>query len=209
MDRDSGPDGDRLRAALAQSARMTRRERRARDRGQPRYTGSAGAPVQALADISLHAAQGELLAVVGPSGCGKTTLLELICGLQDTRRGSDRSAPAALMPQRDLLLPWLSAVDNAALALRIAQCPARAGARAGGAAIRRAGPRGIRAGPPARALRRDAPAGGVRAHAAVGQAGAVSGRAVRRAGRDHACGDAGVAGGRAGAGAENGRAGDA
>ena len=29
------------------------------------------------------------------------------------------SAPAALMPQRDLLLPWLSAIDNAGLALRV------------------------------------------------------------------------------------------
>src|SRR5581483_1061810 len=29
-----------------------------------------------------------------------------------------QAAPAALMPQRDLLLPWLSAVDNAGLALR-------------------------------------------------------------------------------------------
>ena len=33
------------------------------------------------------------------------------------------------MPQRDLLLPWLSAVDNAALALRIAAPLARAGTR--------------------------------------------------------------------------------
>jgi NitT/TauT family transport system ATP-binding protein len=56
--------------------------------------------------------------VVGPSGCGKTTLLELICGLQSPDAGSVVSAPAALMPQRDLLLPWLSAIDNAALALR-------------------------------------------------------------------------------------------
>jgi NitT/TauT family transport system ATP-binding protein len=80
----------------------------------------AARDVQALLDVSLHAARGELVAVVGPSGCGKTTLLELICGLQEPDAGEVSSEPAALMPQRDLLLPWLSAVDNAALALRIA-----------------------------------------------------------------------------------------
>jgi NitT/TauT family transport system ATP-binding protein len=77
--------------------------------------------VQALAGVSAHAAGGELLAVVGPSGCGKTTLLELICGLQVADGGSIACAPAVLMPQRDLLLPWLSALENAALALRIAR----------------------------------------------------------------------------------------
>jgi ABC-type nitrate/sulfonate/bicarbonate transport system ATPase subunit len=86
-------------------------------------TGGAERAVRALADVSLYADRGELLAVVGPSGCGKTTLLELICGLQSPDAGSVRSEPAALMPQRDLLLPWLSAVDNAALALRIAKRP--------------------------------------------------------------------------------------
>ncbi len=56
----------------------------------------------------------------GPSGCGKTTLLELVCGLQEPDSGTVRAAPAVLMPQRDLLLPWLTAIDNAALALRVA-----------------------------------------------------------------------------------------
>ena len=93
------------------------------------YRDRHGASVQALAGISLYADHGELLAVVGPSGCGKTTLLELICGLQTPDRGVLQCAPAALMPQRDLLLPWLSALDNAALALRIAGRP-RADARA-------------------------------------------------------------------------------
>ena len=82
----------------------------------------------ALHELSLHAAAGETVAVVGASGCGKTTLLELICGLQQPDTGTVRCAPAALMPQRDLLLPWLSALDNAALALRvrgIARRPAR------------------------------------------------------------------------------------
>jgi NitT/TauT family transport system ATP-binding protein len=81
------------------------------------FTSRTGA-VPALAGVSLHAAPGEIVTVVGPSGCGKTTLLELICGLQSPDAGSVVSAPAALMPQRDLLLPWLSAIDNAALALR-------------------------------------------------------------------------------------------
>ncbi|HTB50586.1 MAG TPA: ABC transporter ATP-binding protein [Solirubrobacteraceae bacterium] len=84
------------------------------------YRDRRGTEVQALAGVSLYASRGSVLAVVGPSGCGKTTLLELICGLQRLDTGSIECAPAVLMPQRDLLLPWLSAVDNAALALRIA-----------------------------------------------------------------------------------------
>jgi NitT/TauT family transport system ATP-binding protein len=97
------------------------------------YRDASGAPVRALAEVSLYADHGELLAVVGPSGCGKTTLLELICGLQAPDAGTIECAPAALMPQRDLLLPWLSALDNAALALRIAHRPrAEARARAAG-----------------------------------------------------------------------------
>jgi NitT/TauT family transport system ATP-binding protein len=76
--------------------------------------------VVALEGVSLHVAHGEVAAVVGPSGCGKSTLLELVCGLQQPDAGLLRCAPAVLMPQRDLLLPWLSALDNAALAVRIA-----------------------------------------------------------------------------------------
>ncbi|HMD51978.1 MAG TPA: ABC transporter ATP-binding protein [Solirubrobacteraceae bacterium] len=87
------------------------------------YRGRGGASVQALADVSLQAESGELVAVVGPSGCGKSTLLELICGLQSPDRGLLESPPAVLMAQRDLLLPWLSALDNAALSLRVARVP--------------------------------------------------------------------------------------
>jgi NitT/TauT family transport system ATP-binding protein len=88
--------------------------------------------VSALAGMSLRASERETVAVVGPSGCGKTTLLELICGLQAPDSGTVLAAPAALMPQRDLLLPWLSATDNAALALR-ARGVTRAEARAAAA----------------------------------------------------------------------------
>jgi ABC-type nitrate/sulfonate/bicarbonate transport system ATPase subunit len=75
-------------------------------------------------EVPAHAAVG----LVGPSGCGKSTLLELICGLREPDAGTiavggagaaaERLARCAYMPQRDLLLPWYSALDNAALALR-------------------------------------------------------------------------------------------
>lgn len=73
----------------------------------------------ALANISLRVAREEVYALVGPSGCGKTTLLELIAGLGAPERGTIDAEPAVLMPQRDLLLPWLPAIDNAALPLRL------------------------------------------------------------------------------------------
>ena len=76
--------------------------------------------VLALDGVDLDVAPREIVAVVGPSGCGKTTLLELVCGLQAPDAGSVRGDRAVLMPQRDGLLPWLSAIDNAALAPRLA-----------------------------------------------------------------------------------------
>ena len=61
--------------------------------------------VVALDGVTVRAAANETVAVVGPSGCGKSTLLELICGLAEPDGGEVNSAPAALMPQRDGLLP--------------------------------------------------------------------------------------------------------
>jgi NitT/TauT family transport system ATP-binding protein len=76
--------------------------------------------VRALEGVDLDIGAGERVAVVGPSGCGKTTLLELVCGLQQADAGTVSASPAVLMPQRDGLLPWLRAIDNAALAARLA-----------------------------------------------------------------------------------------
>jgi ABC-type nitrate/sulfonate/bicarbonate transport system ATPase subunit len=84
--------------------------------------------LRVLERIDLEVGPGEVVALVGPSGCGKSTLLELVAGLieptegtvavDDARDGPGRLRRSALLPQRDLLLPWMSAIDNAALAAR-------------------------------------------------------------------------------------------
>ncbi|MSW95364.1 MAG: ATP-binding cassette domain-containing protein, partial [Actinobacteria bacterium] len=82
-------------------------------------SGRRAAPVEAVAHASFSAGPGEVVALVGPSGCGKSTLLEVICGLLAPTSGTVTADPAVLMPQRDLLLPWLDALGNAALAARL------------------------------------------------------------------------------------------
>jgi NitT/TauT family transport system ATP-binding protein len=86
--------------------------------------------LRALDRVDLSVPPGGVLGIVGPSGCGKSTLLEIVAGLREPTDGEasvagawaadDRLARCALMPQRDLLLPWLPAIDNASLALRLA-----------------------------------------------------------------------------------------
>ena len=99
-----------------------------------------GLPV--LDDVAFDVAPGEFVAVLGPSGCGKSTLFDVIAGLDrpDAGRvlvdGADATgsfAHAAYMPQRDLLFPWRSVLDNTALGLEVAgvrRAEARARARA-------------------------------------------------------------------------------
>ena len=94
----------------------------------------AGRPSEVIADISVSLSHGEIVAVVGPSGCGKSTLLNLLCGLTPRSRGDVLwyGVAAAGMPkrvgymlQKDLLLPWRTALKTVSLGLELHDIPAR------------------------------------------------------------------------------------
>jgi ABC-type nitrate/sulfonate/bicarbonate transport system ATPase subunit len=104
--------------------------------------------VVALEGVTLAVERGAVVAVVGPSGCGKSTLLDLVCGLQRPDAGRVAADPAVLMPQRDALLPWLSALDNAALPLRLAGRPRDAARAAAHGVLRELGLAGFEAAAP-------------------------------------------------------------
>lgn len=87
-----------------------------------------------IADISFSLGQGEIVSIVGPSGCGKSTLLNLLCGLIPLssgavtwRGGVSHGMPKRVgyMLQKDLLLPWRTALRNVTLSLEIHNVPRR------------------------------------------------------------------------------------
>jgi len=76
---------------------------------------------QALSNISLSIAPGELVSLIGPSGCGKSTLLRLIAGLDTPDSGellvgsdpiNEPSAERGLVFQDPNLFPWLTVRRN-------------------------------------------------------------------------------------------------
>ncbi|MCZ2099792.1 MAG: ATP-binding cassette domain-containing protein, partial [Anaerolineae bacterium] len=80
----------------------------------------------AVKDINLTIREGEFVALLGPSGCGKSTLLRMITGLIAPSAGTVyyRDKPvkginpyATMVFQTFALYPWLSVLDNVALAL--------------------------------------------------------------------------------------------
>jgi NitT/TauT family transport system ATP-binding protein len=84
--------------------------------------------VLAVDQVSMDVADGEFVSIVGPSGCGKTTILNLLTGLVPPTEGSVAllgkppvlgNPDVAYMLARDSLLPWRSALDNAAYGMEI------------------------------------------------------------------------------------------
>jgi len=87
-----------------------------------------GKIVPVIGDLSLSLDKGEIVSIVGPSGCGKTTLLNTLCGLIAPDAGRIRWYGRELagqpqnvgyMLQKDLLLPWRTALGNVMLGLEI------------------------------------------------------------------------------------------
>ncbi len=85
-----------------------------------------------LRDINIHVPAGGFVTVLGPSGSGKSTLLGILAGLEQPDTGkvtltsSESTTPLTqplgqigYMPQRDLLLPWRTALDNAIAGLEV------------------------------------------------------------------------------------------
>ena len=103
--------------------------------------GQGETKVWALSGIDVEIPQGEMTLLVGPSGCGKTTLISIVAGLLDPTEGEVEVFGESLtrMPGRKLvqfrgrtigfvfqqynLLPALTAAENAAVPLLIANHP--------------------------------------------------------------------------------------
>lgn len=99
----------------------------------------AGKPLHILRDVDLRVASADVVAIVGPSGSGKTSLLMLLAGLERASSGTITVAGTrlngmsedqlALFRRKTLgivfqsfhLIPSLTALDNVALALEIAE----------------------------------------------------------------------------------------
>lgn len=76
-----------------------------------------------LDGIDLAVRQGEFVSVIGPSGCGKSTVFGIVAGLDTPDSGSVSAPTCAHMPQKDLLFPWRSVLDNTALGLEVQRLP--------------------------------------------------------------------------------------
>jgi NitT/TauT family transport system ATP-binding protein len=84
-----------------------------------------GGRLAVLDSIDLAVADREVVAIVGPNGSGKSTLLRLVAGLLTPTNGTIETQGAiGLVFQEPRLLPWRSAVDNAAYPLELAGVPA-------------------------------------------------------------------------------------
>jgi NitT/TauT family transport system ATP-binding protein len=92
----------------------------------------AGLISEVIADISFSLGAGQIVSIVGPSGCGKSTLLNLLCGLLPLSGGevawygqvtTDMPKRVGYMLQKDLLLPWRTALHNVTLGLEIHDVP--------------------------------------------------------------------------------------
>jgi multiple sugar transport system ATP-binding protein len=90
---------------------------------------------QAVHDLDLEVADGELMVLVGPSGCGKTTALRMLAGLEEISDGEIRigdrvvndltpkDRDVAMVFQSYALYPHMTVHDNLAFGLKLRKTP--------------------------------------------------------------------------------------
>jgi putative ABC transport system ATP-binding protein len=109
-------------------------------RGISKNFGAGETRIDALRQVSIDVAPGEVVALLGPSGSGKTTLLNVIACILDPSEGTMSLEGEVVFDQRWLrtdlrrlrldkigfifqshnLLPFLNAIDNVAIVLQLA-----------------------------------------------------------------------------------------
>ena len=109
-------------------------------RGISKHFGAGETRIDALRQVSIDVAPGEVVALRGPSGSGKTTLLNVIACILDPSEGTMSLEGEVVYDQRWLrhdlrrlrldkigfifqshnLLPFLNAIDNVAIVLQLA-----------------------------------------------------------------------------------------
>lgn len=84
--------------------------------------------ITALQSVTLSIGSDEIVSLIGPSGCGKSTLLDIIAGLTEPDIGeiifddeviTGNKGIAAYMPQKDVLFPWRTVLDNVVVGLEV------------------------------------------------------------------------------------------
>jgi ABC-type nitrate/sulfonate/bicarbonate transport system ATPase subunit len=93
--------------------------------------GDGAKQVVAVKGVDMALQKGEFVTLIGPSGSGKSTLFNMIAGLLAPdadgsivfkgrpQKEGELLGKVSFMPQRDLLLPWRTVLDNAIVALEV------------------------------------------------------------------------------------------
>lgn len=81
-----------------------------------------------LKNLSFSVKKGEFISIIGHSGCGKSTIFKIICNLIQKESGTilinnkpieNNKYICGYMPQKDLLFPWRTVLENLKLPMQI------------------------------------------------------------------------------------------
>lgn len=88
--------------------------------------------LRVIDNISIDAAENEIVGIIGPSGCGKTTLFNIISAIMpcdsgkitiDSKDLDSKHGICGYMFQEPLLFPWMKALQNIMLSYEVKSIP--------------------------------------------------------------------------------------